>query len=98
MVVINELKIGGGEVLPFVVMVMMEGCTIGLTILAKTAMTSGLSPFVFVVYTNAIGTLLLFPFSLFFHWGQRSVLFACIGFLHFYFFTLVICRPNYCMV
>ncbi|KAE8023433.1 hypothetical protein FH972_009125 [Carpinus fangiana] len=34
-----------GEVVPFMVMVAMEGCTIGLTILAKTAITNGMSPF-----------------------------------------------------
>ncbi|WCJ21695.1 nodulin MtN21 /EamA-like transporter family protein [Euphorbia peplus] len=60
-----------GEALPFIVMVIMEGCTIGLTILAKTAMSTGLSPYVFVVYTNALSTLFLFPFSFFFHRNQR---------------------------
>ncbi|KAE8687992.1 WAT1-related protein [Hibiscus syriacus] len=52
---------------PFTVMVIMEACTIALTILAKTAMTGGMSPFVFVVYTNAVGSLLLLPFSFLFH-------------------------------
>ncbi|WRX15967.1 hypothetical protein QQP08_008454 [Theobroma cacao] len=56
-----------GEVVPFTLMVIMEGCTIGLTILAKTAITGGMSPFVFVVYTNAIGSLLLLPLSFIFH-------------------------------
>ncbi|XP_021293099.1 WAT1-related protein At1g70260 isoform X2 [Herrania umbratica] len=56
-----------GEVVPFTLMVIMEGCTIGLTILAKTAITGGMSPFVFVVYTNVIGSLLLLPFSFIFH-------------------------------
>ncbi|KAJ8758964.1 hypothetical protein K2173_003202 [Erythroxylum novogranatense] len=55
------------EVVPFSMMVMMEGCTIGLTILAKTAMSGGMSPFVFVVYTNALATSLLFPFSFLYH-------------------------------
>ncbi|XP_065864313.1 WAT1-related protein At1g70260 [Euphorbia lathyris] len=60
-----------GDALPFVIMVIMEGCTIGLTILAKTAMSGGMSPFVFVVYTNALSTLFLFPFSFFFHRHER---------------------------
>uniref|UniRef100_A0A6N2M5S8 WAT1-related protein n=1 Tax=Salix viminalis TaxID=40686 RepID=A0A6N2M5S8_SALVM len=56
-----------GEAAPFTVMVMMEGCTIALTILAKTALSRGMSPFVFAVYTNALGTLLLLPYSFFLH-------------------------------
>ncbi|KAE8704971.1 WAT1-related protein [Hibiscus syriacus] len=55
------------EVAPFTVMVIMEACTIALTILAKTALAGGLSPFVFVVYTNAIGSSLLLPFSFLYH-------------------------------
>ncbi|GMJ13181.1 Resistance to Phytophthora parasitica 1, Usually multiple acids move in and out Transporters 36 [Hibiscus trionum] len=55
------------EAAPFTVMVIMEACTIALTILAKTALTGGLSPFVFVVYTNAIGSSLLLPFSFLYH-------------------------------
>ncbi|KAK8582844.1 hypothetical protein V6N13_069612 [Hibiscus sabdariffa] len=58
---------GVGEIAPFMVMVIMEACTIALTILAKTAITGGMSPFVFVVYTNAVGSLLLLPFSFLFH-------------------------------
>ncbi|KAK8627367.1 hypothetical protein V6N13_134979 [Hibiscus sabdariffa] len=55
------------EVAPFTVMVIMEACTIALTILAKTALTGGVSPFVFVLYTNAIGSSLLLPFSFLYH-------------------------------
>lgn len=56
-----------GEVAPFVVMVIMEGCTIALTIMAKTAISGGMSPFVFVLYTNALGSIILFPCSFLFH-------------------------------
>ncbi|KAE8726085.1 WAT1-related protein [Hibiscus syriacus] len=52
---------------PFTVMVIMEACTIALTILAKTTITGGMSPFFFVVYTNAVGFLLLLPFSFLLH-------------------------------
>ncbi|CAN0925554.1 WAT1-related protein At1g70260 [Linum grandiflorum] len=76
---------------PFVGMIAMEGCTIALTILTKTVLsstsTSGgtakpnyrafwtmltattptIRPFVFVVYTNVLGTLFLFPFSFLYH-------------------------------
>lgn len=61
------------EVAQFVVMVIMEGCTIGLTILAKTAMSNGMSPFVFVLYTNALASLILLPYSFFFHRDRLSV-------------------------
>lgn len=62
-----------GEVAPFVVMVIMEGCTIALTIMAKTAISGGMSPFVFVLYTNALGSIILFPCSFLFH-RERSIL------------------------
>ncbi|GMI70744.1 Resistance to Phytophthora parasitica 1, Usually multiple acids move in and out Transporters 36 [Hibiscus trionum] len=65
MVVMTRERVG--EMAPFTVMVIMEACTIALTILAKTAMTAGMSPFVFVVYANAVGSLLLLPFSFLFH-------------------------------
>lgn len=58
-----EGKNKSSELVAFIVMVIMEGCTIGLTILAKTAITNGMSPFVFIVYTNALSTIILFPSS-----------------------------------
>ncbi|XVF84913.1 hypothetical protein PTKIN_Ptkin17bG0077400 [Pterospermum kingtungense] len=61
-----------GEVAAFIVMVIMEGCTIALTILTKTTIRGGMSPFIFVVYTNAIGSLLLLPYSFLFHYGERT--------------------------
>ncbi|XP_011071064.1 WAT1-related protein At1g70260 [Sesamum indicum] len=61
-----------GEVLPCAAMVLVEGCIIGLTIMASTAMARGMSPFVFVVYTNALGSIILLPFSFFYHRDNRS--------------------------
>ncbi|KAK6139239.1 hypothetical protein DH2020_027012 [Rehmannia glutinosa] len=52
-----------GEVLPCAAMVVVEGCIIALTIMASTAMAKGMSPFVFVVYTNALGSISLLPYS-----------------------------------
>ncbi|CAN7053131.1 unnamed protein product [Brassica rapa subsp. trilocularis] len=66
------MKVKVGEFVPFVAMVIMEACTIALTIMAKTALTGGMSPFVFVVYTNALGSILLLPFSFFFHRKDRT--------------------------
>ncbi|MED6210496.1 hypothetical protein PIB30_064596 [Stylosanthes scabra] len=48
-------------------MVMMEGFSIALTIFAKTELNNGMSPFVFIVYTNALATIILFPSSFLLH-------------------------------
>ncbi|KAL8052586.1 hypothetical protein ABFX02_05G014600 [Erythranthe guttata] len=56
-----------GEVLPCTAMVVVEGCIIGLTIMASTAIARGMSPYVFVVYTNALGSFILLLYSFFFH-------------------------------
>lgn len=55
-----------GEVFPSMVMVTMEFFTIALTILASTVISRGLSPFVFVVYTNAFGSVFLIFYCLLF--------------------------------
>ncbi|CAH8363842.1 unnamed protein product [Eruca vesicaria subsp. sativa] len=67
-----EVKVRKEKFVPFVAMVIMEACTIAFTIMAKTAITGGMSPFVFVVYTNAFGSFLLIPFSFFFHRNDRT--------------------------
>ncbi|KAL1215341.1 WAT1-related protein [Cardamine amara subsp. amara] len=67
-----EVKVRRDELVPFIAMAIMEACTIALTIMAKTALTGGMSPFVFVVYTNAFGSILLLPFSFFFHKNERT--------------------------
>ncbi|KAL0305041.1 UNVERIFIED_CONTAM: WAT1-related protein [Sesamum angustifolium] len=54
------------EVVPCAAMVVVEGCIIGLTIMASTSMSKGMSPYVFVVYTNALGSIILLPYSFFF--------------------------------
>ena len=77
-----EAKTKMSEVLPFIIMVIMEGWTIGLTIFAKTAITNGMSPFVFIVYTNALATILLFPSSFLSHQEDRSFSFFFPSFLN----------------
>lgn len=49
--------------LPFAAMVMIECLDVGLTTLSKAAMSRGMSNYVFVVYSNALATLILFPSS-----------------------------------
>ena len=49
--------------LPFAAMVMIECLDVGLTTLSKAAMSRGMSNYVFVVYSHALATLILFPSS-----------------------------------
>lgn len=49
--------------LPLAAMVAIECLDVGLTTLSKAAMSRGMSRFVFLVYSNALASLLLFPLS-----------------------------------
>ncbi|KVI02513.1 hypothetical protein Ccrd_019204 [Cynara cardunculus var. scolymus] len=49
------------KALPFAAMVMVECGEVGMITLGKAAMNSGLSNLVYVVYYNALGTVLLLP-------------------------------------
>ncbi|KAI3898896.1 hypothetical protein MKW92_053430 [Papaver armeniacum] len=62
------------DVIPGLAMVLMEGITVGLTIMTKTVMARGMSPFVFIAYTNILSTLILLPSFFFFHRPQKSFL------------------------
>lgn len=56
----------GGRLLqwtPFAAMIMVECLDVGLSTLGKAAMERGMNHFVFVVYSNALATLILFPLS-----------------------------------
>ncbi|KAL8224590.1 hypothetical protein R6Q57_020065 [Mikania cordata] len=59
------LAVAAGEAVPCMLMALMEFCTIGLTILASTVLSKGLSPLVFVVYTNALASIFLLPYNTF---------------------------------
>ncbi|XP_068303363.1 WAT1-related protein At5g40240-like isoform X1 [Pyrus communis] len=50
---------------PFTAMVIVECAEVGVSTLSKVAMSKGMSKFVFIVYYNAIGTLLLLPIFIF---------------------------------
>lgn len=58
------------DVLPFALMLMVECTEVGTTTLAKAAINNGMSKFVYVVYVNALGTLILLPY--FIIQSQRS--------------------------
>ncbi|XP_027368841.1 WAT1-related protein At3g28050-like [Abrus precatorius] len=48
---------------PFIAMVIVECLDVGLSTLSKAAMSRGMNHFVFVVYSNALATLILLPSS-----------------------------------
>ncbi|RYR77426.1 hypothetical protein Ahy_A01g001880 [Arachis hypogaea] len=51
--------------IPFLAMVIVECLDVGLTTLGKAAMSRGMNHFIFVVYSNALATLILLPSSFF---------------------------------
>lgn len=53
------------EAAPFMVMIIVECVEVGLSTLSKAAMVKGMSNFVFIVYYNALGTLILLPLFLY---------------------------------
>ncbi|CAI0398844.1 unnamed protein product [Linum tenue] len=60
------------ELLPFAAMVTVECLDVGMTTLSKAAMSEGMSHFVFVVYSNALATLIMFPSSLFLNCNRKT--------------------------
>ncbi|KMT07306.1 hypothetical protein BVRB_6g149350 isoform A [Beta vulgaris subsp. vulgaris] len=59
------------EAAPYIGMLMAECCQVGLMIISKQAMSAGMSTFVFVCYSNAFASLILLPFSFFFHRSEQ---------------------------
>lgn len=59
------------ELAPFAAMVAVECLDVGLTTLSKAAMSKGMSHFVFVVYSNALASLILLPTAFFFTRKKR---------------------------
>lgn len=53
------------EAAPFAAMIFIETGEVGMTTLTKAAMNKGMSNFVYVVYYNALGVFILFPYFLF---------------------------------
>ncbi|KAL5720331.1 hypothetical protein ACHQM5_013010 [Ranunculus cassubicifolius] len=55
----------GDGVIPFAAMVAVEAALVGVSTLTKEAMSRGMNRYVFVVYYNALGTLILLPTFIF---------------------------------
>lgn len=62
------------ESLPFVAMIAVEFVHIGLATLSKAAMASGLSQYVYIVYYDAFGTIILLPWIVFQSLSGKSLL------------------------
>ncbi|KAL5544253.1 hypothetical protein UlMin_008037 [Ulmus minor] len=58
----KEWKLCLMGLLPFAAMVIVECLDVGLSTIGKAAMNKGMSHFVFVVYSNALATLIFLPF------------------------------------
>lgn len=50
-----------GNVLPFAAMVVVQFTDIGAATISKAAMSKGMSSYVLVVYSSALGTVFLLP-------------------------------------
>ncbi|KAA8519152.1 hypothetical protein F0562_013374 [Nyssa sinensis] len=61
-------------VLPFVGMVLAQFAQVGLMIAGKEAMSSGMTNFTFVFYSNALASLVLLPSSFLIHRSSRPPL------------------------
>ncbi|XWS37380.1 hypothetical protein CRYUN_Cryun19dG0038000 [Craigia yunnanensis] len=59
------------ELAPFAAMVAVECLDVGLTTLSKAAMSKGMSHFVFVVYSNALASIILLPAAFIFTRKKR---------------------------
>ncbi|KAL2523370.1 WAT1-related protein [Forsythia ovata] len=62
------------DVLPFMAMIMVECTNVGLSTIYKAAVSRGLSFHVFMVYSYAISSLVLFPLSFIFHSHRKTTL------------------------
>ncbi|XP_059658544.1 WAT1-related protein At4g15540-like [Cornus florida] len=65
---------GMKDALPFVGMVIVEFAQVGLFIVAKEALSSGMTNYAFVFYSNVIASLILLPSSFFIHRSNRPPL------------------------
>ncbi|GMP40658.1 hypothetical protein CsSME_00011018 [Camellia sinensis var. sinensis] len=59
------LMSGMKEAAPFAAMFLVEWGEVGMITLAKAALNTGISTFVYFVFYNSLGVVLLFPFFIF---------------------------------
>ncbi|GFZ02834.1 nodulin MtN21 /EamA-like transporter family protein [Actinidia rufa] len=73
------LKSGLKEAAPFAAMVVVEWGEVGMVTLAKAALNTGISTFVYLVYYNSLGVVLLFPLFIFRTYRRGFLMFGYIG-------------------
>ncbi|XP_049405318.1 WAT1-related protein At4g15540-like [Solanum stenotomum] len=61
----SEIKMSG--VVPFIAMIVQQLAQVGLAVVAKGAMSTGMTSFTYTFYSSAFSTLLLIPLSFFLH-------------------------------
>ncbi|GMH01631.1 hypothetical protein Nepgr_003470 [Nepenthes gracilis] len=75
-----NVGMGLGGAAPYVGMVMAECAQVGLMIISKQAMSTGMSNLVFVCYSNALASLVLLPFAfLLYRSGRPPLTFSLIA-------------------
>ncbi|XP_057795430.1 WAT1-related protein At1g43650-like isoform X1 [Salvia miltiorrhiza] len=57
---------------PYLAMILIQFISAGMSLLSKAAITTGMDPYVFVVYRQAFATLALAPFAFFLERGNKS--------------------------
>ncbi|KAK9277489.1 hypothetical protein L1049_007033 [Liquidambar formosana] len=80
-----------------VAMVTMEFLDVGLNTLIKVAMSRGMSDFVFVVYSNALATLVLLPCCFIFYRTRALPKITVITVSRIFLFSLLACSLQMCM-
>lgn len=55
----------GGNLLPFITMVLVQVGFAGMNIISKLAMDSGMNPFVHVAYRQIFASMIIAPFAYF---------------------------------
>ncbi|GLT72878.1 hypothetical protein SLA2020_447750 [Shorea laevis] len=62
---------GGGELMPFLVNVLLQVCYAGMNIISMLAMQSGMHPLVLVAFRQIFATMAIAPFAYFLEWRTR---------------------------
>ncbi|KAL2321870.1 hypothetical protein Fmac_026249 [Flemingia macrophylla] len=73
--------------IPFVAMVTVECLDVGLTTLGKAAISEGMNHFIFVLYSNALASLILLPSSFIFDANRPPLSFSLLS--KFFFLALI---------
>lgn len=62
---------GGGDLMPFLVNVLLQVCYAGMNIISMLAMQSGMHPLILVAFRQIFATMAIAPFAYFLEWRTR---------------------------